>query len=413
MEVNYRGDLVAPSGYSRAIRANMRALIEAGVMVHGDHNPHDQTALEFGNHPFWAERMPQVLASHKVCPIKIWHETPEFYEPDPTQYNIAYVVWETSRIVDRDIDGNPRLNWVKQMNRMDEVWTSAEFCKKVYQECGVTVPIHVFPHPADLETYTPEGPKHPFVAGSSGLDDKMVFLSVFQFTKRKNPYDLLVAWTAEFADQDDVLLVVKTYGSDFKDNSKLRDLVFGLRKSCRLPKLNPNVGLIFDLIPDEDMPELYRMCDVFVLPSYGEGFGMPYQEAMACGRPVIYTDASAMPEFCVGWPVACNPEPVYGMLNIPWYSADQDWWKVQPTALRKAMRDAYNVWKEDRPAYEARQREARQQVEELHSYSTVGRAMRSRLEEVHKHVGNDSLRPELAMWGSIRSLDELLDSPSS
>jgi glycosyltransferase involved in cell wall biosynthesis len=31
----------------------------------------------------------------------------------------------------------------------------------------------------------------------------------------------------------------------------------------------------------------YRMCDVFAMPSKGEGFGIVFLEALACGRPVI------------------------------------------------------------------------------------------------------------------------------
>lgn len=414
MEVVYKGDLLAPSGYSRAIRAHMRALIESGVKVLGEHSPHDKTALDFSKHPFWGERMPEVLQRGRSAPIRICHETPEFYEPDPTRYNIGYVVWETSRIIDYDIGGNPRCNWVKQMNLMDEIWTSAEFCKKAFRDSGVIVPIHVFPHPIDLDTYTPGGSRPTFMAGNRGLD-QMVFLSVFQFTKRKNPQDLLIAWTTEFANQTDVSLVIKTYASDFKDNSKLREYILGLRNSCRMRALAQNVHLILDLIPDEDMPELYRMSDVFVLPSFGEGFGMPYQEAMACGVPVIYTDASSMPEFCVGWPVKCDPEPVYGMLNIPWYSASQNWWKVRVPDLRRALREAYDAWKyraQANSAFSNYQAFARAKVEELHSHAVVGEAMRERLEKVAALVQHGSIRPELAVWGSVPSLRELRHPPA-
>jgi hypothetical protein len=39
---------------------------------------------------------------------------------------------------------------------------------------------------------------------------------------------------------------------------------------------------IWEHIPEADLPELYRSCDVFVSLPYGEGFGLPFQEAMAC-----------------------------------------------------------------------------------------------------------------------------------
>ena len=44
-------------------------------------------------------------------------------------------------------------------------------------------------------------------------------------------------------------------------------------------------------VPDRDLPDYYRACDLFVMPSRREGFGIVFIEALACGRPVIAGDS--------------------------------------------------------------------------------------------------------------------------
>ena len=51
-----------------------------------------------------------------------------------------------------------------------------------------------------------------------------------------------------------------------------------------------------EYVPDEDLPALMNGADLFVYPSLGEGFGLPPLEAMACGTPVLCSDAPALPE---------------------------------------------------------------------------------------------------------------------
>jgi D-inositol-3-phosphate glycosyltransferase len=52
-----------------------------------------------------------------------------------------------------------------------------------------------------------------------------------------------------------------------------------------------NMNKIFlGTFSQEETADIYRACDVFVLPSEGEGFPLSIQEAMACGLPIITTD---------------------------------------------------------------------------------------------------------------------------
>lgn len=53
-------------------------------------------------------------------------------------------------------------------------------------------------------------------------------------------------------------------------------------------------------VSDAELLELYNACDLFVFPSFYEGFGLPILEAMACGRAVACSNTSAMPEVADG-----------------------------------------------------------------------------------------------------------------
>ncbi len=48
--------------------------------------------------------------------------------------------------------------------------------------------------------------------------------------------------------------------------------------------------------PREELIVLYNLADLFIFPSWYEGFGLPALEAMACGAPVIASDRGSLPE---------------------------------------------------------------------------------------------------------------------
>lgn len=49
-------------------------------------------------------------------------------------------------------------------------------------------------------------------------------------------------------------------------------------------------------LPDKDVPAAYSGAETFVFPSLYEGFGLPVLEALACGTPVVSSNAAALPE---------------------------------------------------------------------------------------------------------------------
>ncbi len=59
--------------------------------------------------------------------------------------------------------------------------------------------------------------------------------------------------------------------------------------------MKPWVRILAD-ISDPDLIEFYNRAELFMYPSFYEGFGLPILEAMACGAPVISSGVSSMPE---------------------------------------------------------------------------------------------------------------------
>ena len=60
----------------------------------------------------------------------------------------------------------------------------------------------------------------------------------------------------------------------------------------RVEKLIASLGLrpfvtLAGAIPDTELNAYYNLCDLFAMPSKGEGFGIVFLEALACGKPVL------------------------------------------------------------------------------------------------------------------------------
>lgn len=65
----------------------------------------------------------------------------------------------------------------------------------------------------------------------------------------------------------------------------------------KIRKEFPQKGIIYTgYISDEELVALYKNARCFVMPSLEEGFGIPLLEAMACGCPVVSSNAGSLPE---------------------------------------------------------------------------------------------------------------------
>jgi glycosyltransferase involved in cell wall biosynthesis len=131
----------------------------------------------------------------------------------------------------------------------------------------------------------PDPPAEAALRARLGLPDAPLALTVGTLQPRKNHVTLVEAF-ARVADATHVALVIAGGEGWAYDEVKKRVAEAGLEEQVHF------VGFV----PDDDLPALYRLADVFVYPSLYEGFGLPVLEAMASGVPVVTSDQSSMPE---------------------------------------------------------------------------------------------------------------------
>lgn len=67
-----------------------------------------------------------------------------------------------------------------------------------------------------------------------------------------------------------------------------------------------------------ELPYLYNLATMMVFPSFFEGFGIPLVEAMACGCPVLCSDATSLPEIVEGAGLLFDPNSPAEMARKIW-----------------------------------------------------------------------------------------------
>ena len=371
--VRWVGPLFDGSGYAEASRNYVAALSVAGVAVTASSISFEDARADYGS----AGRYATVACGRKApYAVNIVHLTPEHYPRYRVDgcYNIGMFAWETDILPEE---------WIQTCRVMDEIWVPCQWTAEVARASGVNQPIHVFGHCANLEEYR-DGPALSF---PELRPEWFKFYSIFQWTERKNPRALLRAYLSEFTDKEPVVLVLKTYRSNYStaEQEAVISEIDQIKREVGGNK-QPRLLVILDMMSRDEILAFHRMGDCFVLLHRAEGWGLPLFEACLMERPVITTAHGGNMEFTR--PETCflvkhTPTPVQGMDWIPWYKPYMKWADPDINDARSQMRYVFL----NRQQAAARAKAARLFVSEHFSWERVGMAMRRRIEEILKKMG--------------------------
>jgi phosphatidylinositol alpha-1,6-mannosyltransferase len=182
----------------------------------------------------------------------------------------------------------PRGLAAKLVKRADAVVAISEYTKKQFLAwSGVkSAKVHVIPCCVDARRFG-VGPKRDDLLRKYRLRGRTVMLTVARLAGReraKGIDEVMESLTDIAREIPNISYLVV---GDGHDRERLEEKAIALGVSNRV--------VFAGFIPEEEKADHYRLADAFVMPGRGEGFGIVYLEALACGLPIVASslDASA------------------------------------------------------------------------------------------------------------------------
>lgn len=203
-------------------------------------------------------------------------------------------------------------NWAIQ--HADEIVTVSEWSKK---------DIHKFlkiPNERIKIAYPSVG-KEFFEPSSSSEDNRILekygvfgryIFYIGGFDARKNIPGLLEAF-AKLSENYEVSDINLVLGGE--DKSRFSYLFTNVKAEIEKFGLADKVKLI-GFVKQKDLPALYRNCELYILPSFYEGFGLMPLEAMASGAPTAVSKTSSLPEIGGDAVLYFNPHDTDEMARV-------------------------------------------------------------------------------------------------
>ena len=222
----------------------------------------------------------EIALEAKTADIEISFADPGnyiFY--DSSSYKIGYSAWESSEMS----------QYMKQnIDYCDELWGTSYWITDIYKRLFPNKVINTYQHGIS-ESWKPKLRKE------SGKP--FTFLHIGEPFSRKDAQMVVDSFVELFGNDPNYRLVLKCHKMNTTRVKHPRGY------DCSPAAMYDNIIEITGLLNEEQMIGLYDQCDVFVYPSWGEGFGLQPLQALAMGIPTICVDEWADYKDFITWPV--------------------------------------------------------------------------------------------------------------
>jgi len=254
---------------------------------------------------------------------------------------IGFFVWETTHI---------HRDFCQLLDRFDYLWVPSLWQREIAIASGLAGDrIGVVPEGVDPEFFQPKFVQPKLVSvGRENQDDWDLETRPFRFVcvgkwERRKGIDLLIrAFGQAFSPHDRVELVLHSHNGYLPNF----DLAAAIAQAVR--RLGAEHHRILPSHPAgrSGLTRLLHSADAFVLPTRGEGWGLPILEAMACGLPCIVTDWSGLRAFAHPGNAYLIPVKALVPVDDPqFFDPNLDWGRwAEPDseALVELMRRVYH-----------------------------------------------------------------------
>lgn len=365
LPVCLQADTGTPSGFSVATRGYICGLTNHGIKIYYEHlrglnEEEDSTTDELVN-------AVREEVGNSNLPQIVWGQAPYFFKNSGT-YKIGFTEFEGEFV--------PQ-SWVRYCNMMNEIWVPTNWDRGKFLKAGVSVPIYVVQQGVDPAYFHPL--RTPMVVDAK---EPFKFITSATWEPRKNLKNLIKAFQMEFSKDDGACLIIKTIN-------------LGLSKGVQeeIKEIGDIPGSANIYVREEDTPfyqlgSFYTMGDCFVLPTHGEGWGLPPFEALACGIPVITTGWGALNETLRDkdgepFPGVHFIDSTMTIANTPYVYLECNRW-AEPSImhLRQLMRYVFDHKDEEK----AKALSTSEVIHERFNWNEVMKPAVARLEEIYKKL---------------------------